>query len=48
MTLNRLLYIIAAALFLVAALLGFGVFNGAHLLGWIAAGLLASAVAKIA
>lgn len=44
---NRLLLLVAAALFLIATLIGFGVFTGAHLLGFIAAGLLSATVAKL-
>lgn len=44
---NRLLLLVAAALFLVAALLGFDVFHGGHVLGWLGAGLLATVAAQL-
>lgn len=47
MTLNRLLYIVAAALFLIASLAGFNVLvHSAHVLAFVASGLLAATLAK--
>ena len=40
-TRSQLLLVVAAVLFAIAALIGFGVFHSTHEDGWIAAGLLA-------
>ena len=40
-----LLYLLAVLVFFIAAVIGFGVFAGAHLVGWIALGLLFCAAA---
>ncbi len=42
---NLILLVASILLFCIAALLGFGVFDGSHILGWISAGLAAFAAA---